>query len=69
MIIRSEIDGRPCAVQFLTRDYQPTSEVEAEMVRVIFDDGETMLAYAGDKDANEVEVDDADDDRKLADEE
>ena len=58
MIERSEIDGRSCAVQYLTRNRQPTDKANAEMVRVVFDDGDVMWGYATDAGDRDAETDD-----------
>jgi len=57
MIIRTEMDGRSCTMQYLTLEREPTTEAKAEMVYIIFDDdGTTMWAYpADDEDDDESE--------------
>lgn len=48
MIVRTEVDGKPATVQYLTCDREPTTEEKAEMVYVVFDDGTIMYAFATD---------------------
>ena len=50
MIERTEVDGRPASVQYLTRDRKPADKADAEMIYVVFDDGETMYGFAKDDD-------------------
>jgi hypothetical protein len=58
MIIKTEIDGRPATVQYLNLDREPTNEEDADMIYVIFDDGETMWAYTVGDDEPEDDEDD-----------
>ena len=45
MIVRETIDGRPCTVGYFTKDLKPSDPESAEIIKVHFDDGETMWAY------------------------
>jgi len=42
MIVKQEIDGRQATVMYLTQNLKPASENEAELVRVVFEDGESL---------------------------
>lgn len=43
MIERQKIDGREATVAYLTAEFGPTEKDDAELVKVIFDDGETIF--------------------------
>jgi DNA topoisomerase-1 len=45
MIERTEIDGSPATVAYLTTDFEPATPATAEMVKVIFDDGRVVFAH------------------------
>jgi hypothetical protein len=44
MIERTEIDGRPATIAYLTEELTPAEPDDAEMVKIIFDDGEVVFA-------------------------
>jgi len=43
MIERQEVDGRIATVSYLTNEFQPASKDEAELIKVVFDDGELLF--------------------------
>ncbi len=43
MIERQKIDGREATVAYLTTEFAPAEKDAAELVKVIFDDGETIF--------------------------
>lgn len=43
MIERVELDGRTANVAYLTATFSPADKDDAELVKVIFDDGETLI--------------------------
>ena len=43
MIERLTIDGRAASVAYLTGDMQPAPKDNAELVKIIFDDGEIQF--------------------------
>jgi hypothetical protein len=56
MIIRTKIDGREATLQYLTREREPTTEEDAEMVYIVFDDdGSTMWAFPSNDDEEDEE--------------
>jgi hypothetical protein len=40
MIERQEVGGRPAVVAYLTAKFEPTDKDAAQIVKVVFDDGE-----------------------------
>jgi hypothetical protein len=42
MIERQTIDGREATVQYLNEDLTPSNDRNAPVVRVVFDDGESL---------------------------
>jgi predicted SnoaL-like aldol condensation-catalyzing enzyme len=44
MIKRETIEGREATVAYLTKDMKPTSPEKADIVKVIFDDGDAIMA-------------------------
>lgn len=46
MIERQEIDGRPAAVAYLTAEFEPADKDVAQIVKVVFDDGEVAILTA-----------------------
>lgn len=60
MIIHTEIEGRSATLQYLTLERKPTTEEDAEMVYIVFDDdGSSMWAFpAEDEDEDEDEPED-----------
>lgn len=48
MIERQVIDGRPATVAYLTANFEPADADSAELVKVIFDDGETLMLTPAD---------------------
>jgi len=51
VIKRETIDGREAFVAYLTRDMEPADEDDAELIKVIFDDGQVMFLTASGDDA------------------
>lgn len=45
MIETTTVEGRPATVAYLKRDFTPVDAVGAEMVKILFDDGEMRIAY------------------------
>jgi hypothetical protein len=50
MIENMTIEGRPATVQYLTADFRPIDAANAEMVRIVFEDGETRWAFPSEDD-------------------
>jgi len=50
MIKRETIDGKEAWAAYLTRDMEPADEDEAELIKLIFDDGKVMFLMASDDD-------------------
>lgn len=48
MVKRELINGRLATVNYLTLDLEPANPQDAEIIKVLFDDGETMFAYPSD---------------------
>jgi hypothetical protein len=46
VIARVKIGGRPASIQYLTADRKPADADNAEMIRINFDDGDSVLANA-----------------------
>ena len=44
MLIRTEIDGHPATVVFLTHGWKPVDQDAADMIKVMFDDGRVVYA-------------------------
>lgn len=44
MIERDELDGRPCTIAYLTRDWHPATRADHDLIRVMFDDGDSLIA-------------------------
>jgi len=42
MIEKQTIDDRKAAVAYLTKDLEPADKDAAELIKVVFDDGETL---------------------------
>lgn len=49
MITRETIDGRGATVAYLTRDFEPTDQDSASLLKVRFDDGEVTFLVPKDK--------------------
>lgn len=45
MIVRETVEGRPATVHYLTSDLKPSDPDNAQLIKVNFDDGQTMWAY------------------------
>lgn len=45
MIEHTTVEGRPATVIYLKRDFTPVEQAEAEMIKVLFDDGGVKIAY------------------------
>lgn len=43
MIERQKVDGRDATVAYLNLDMEPTTVDDAELVKVIFDDGQILF--------------------------
>jgi len=43
MIERTEVDGRPATVAYITGDFQPATKEDWELAKIIFDDGEVVF--------------------------
>lgn len=43
MIVQKQVEGRDATVVYLTKDFKPASEEGAEVVKVMFADGETRI--------------------------
>ena len=52
MIKRETIDGREAFVAYLTRDMEPAGEDDADLIKIIFDDGQVMFLMASEDDDN-----------------
>lgn len=52
MIRRETIDGRNATVAFFTKDLKPADPETAEIIKVHFDDGQTMWAYPADAESD-----------------
>jgi hypothetical protein len=57
MIKRETIDGKPASVAYLKADLTPTSPEEAELLRVLFDNGDSAWLTPRREDANEYRPD------------
>jgi hypothetical protein len=44
MIEKTEIEGRPASVAYLKTDFTPADKDDAELIKIIFDDGEVRFA-------------------------
>jgi len=44
VIVRTEIDGRKATVAYLTKDMNPAEQKDAELIKIVFDDGEIRFA-------------------------
>lgn len=44
MIERQDVEGRSATVAYLTADMQPVGKAKAELVKILFDDGEVRFA-------------------------
>jgi len=53
MIRRETINGRVATVGYFTKDLKPTDPETAEIIKIHFDDGETMFAYPADAESND----------------
>ena len=45
MTTRETINGRSATVHYFTMDLKPANPENAQIIKVHFDDGETMFAY------------------------
>lgn len=43
MIERQTVDDRPAMVAYLTKDMRPADKDDAEMAKILFDDGEVVF--------------------------
>ncbi len=41
---RLDMGGRMATVSYLTRDFKPTTQEKAELIKIVFDDGEVIFA-------------------------
>lgn len=44
-IRRTEVGGRPATVSYLTREFEPATPDEYDVVKIEYDDGEVTFAY------------------------
>lgn len=49
MIEKQTIKGRPATVAYLTENFEPAQKAEAKLIKVVFDDGETLWLTPPDK--------------------
>lgn len=45
MIEHMTVEGRPATVVYLKRDFTPVESKNAEMVKILFNDGDVRIAY------------------------
>ena len=45
MIEQTVVEGKPATVVYLKRDFTPVEPAEAEMIKVLFEDGGVKIAY------------------------
>jgi hypothetical protein len=53
MIERQTIDGREATVAYLTEDFEPAEKDDADLIKIIYDDGETAWLSTRDPDGEE----------------